>query len=151
MIQVQKFLGSFGFLSSLSTYVSITSCVLNRYIIGIYIYIYIYIVNSSGHIGQTHSWFTKFLWKFSLALSEMDIKLASLTICSINYNLTNISSTPPSELKKGSTMYSKFNTFVYLRKIVPFIENLRIKATTCFKHQINITVVLLFCESFFQC
>ena len=31
-----------------------------------------------------------------------------------------------------------------------FIENLTIKSFTSFKHQINITIVLLLCGSFFQ-
>ena len=72
-------------------YVSITSC-------GKLVYIYI-----------------------CLAMNEVHIKLASLIICLINYNLTNTSSTPPPELKKDSIMYSKFDTFVYLKKEVPFI------------------------------
>ena len=47
-------------------------------------------------------------------------------------------------------MYSKFkNSFVPQKKFL-FIENLRIKYLTCFKHQINTIVVLLFCGSFFQ-
>ena len=54
-------------------------------------------------------------------MNEVHIKLASLIICLINYNLTNTSSTPPPELKKDSIMYSKFDTFVYLKKEVPFI------------------------------
>ena len=110
---IKKFLGSFGFLSWLSTYVSITSCVLNRYIY-VYIYIYIYIVSSIGHIGQTIHDSQNVCG--SLALNEMHIELASLIICLINYNLTNTSSSPPPELKKESIMYSKFNTIVYLEK-----------------------------------
>ena len=54
--------------------------------------------NSSGHIGQTHSRFPKYLWMF--ALNEMHIKLTSLIICLINDNLINTSSTPPPEGKK---------------------------------------------------
>ena len=33
---------------------------------------------------------------------------------------------------------------------LPFIGNLKAKSWTCFKHQINITVVLLACEMFFK-
>ena len=52
----------------------------------------------------------------TLALNEMHIELASLIICLINYNLTSTSSTPPPEVKKDNIMYSKFNTFDYLKK-----------------------------------
>ena len=52
----------------------------------------------------------------NLALNEMHIQLASLIIFLITYNLTNTSSTPPPEVKEDTIMYSKFNTFVYLKK-----------------------------------
>ena len=69
--------------------------------------------NSSGHVEQTHLRFPKCLW--SLTLNEMLIKLVSLIIYSINANLTNISSTPPSEVKKA-VLYSTFNNFLYLNR-----------------------------------
>ena len=54
-----------------------------------------------------------------LALNEMNIKLASLIICSINDNLSNKSSIPPPEVKKkttkkvkNNTVYSTFNNFM---------------------------------------
>ena len=49
-----------------------------------------------------------------LTLNEMHIKLASLIISLTNDNLTNITSTPPPEVKKKSTVYSTYNNFVYL-------------------------------------
>ena len=45
----------------------------------------------------------------------MHTELVSLIICSISDNVTNISSTPPSEVK-SSIIYNKFDNFVYLNK-----------------------------------
>ena len=50
-----------------------------------------------------------------LTLDEMYIELASLITCAINENLTNTSSTLPSEVK-NNIIYSKFNNFVYLSR-----------------------------------
>ena len=50
-------------------------------------------------------------------LNEMHIELASSIFCSINNNLTNISSTFPPEVKnKNSIIYSKYDNFVYLER-----------------------------------
>ena len=105
-------------------------------------WVFIHTENSSGHIGQTHSRFPKCL------LNEMNIKLASLIILSIKYNLANTSSRPPPEVKKNSIIYDKVNNFCLLEKKLLFIENLKIISLTCSVHQINITVVLLFRGSF---
>ena len=54
-----------------------------------------------------------------LTLIEMDIKLASLIICTTNDNLTNRSSTLPPELKKialyieDKILYTSTETFIY--------------------------------------
>ena len=53
----------------------------------------IHIGNNSGHIGQTHLRFPN----GCLTLNEMLIKLSPLVFCSINDNLTNTSSAPPSK------------------------------------------------------
>ena len=52
-----------------------------------------------------------------LTLNKMHIKLTSLIISFINDNLKNASSTPPPKVKKkNSTVYSTFDSFVYLSK-----------------------------------
>ena len=81
--------------------------------------------------------------------NEMLIKLTFLIICLINNNFTNTASTSPSEVKK---------TVLYIIHLIIFCTstetsitgNLRIKSLTCFKHQINIIVVLLSCGSSFK-
>ena len=100
----------------------------------------IHIRNSSGYIGQTHSRFPNVCG--CLTLTEMHIGLTFFVICSINYNLTNTLLISPPEVK-NSIIYS------VRQKKLPFIENVRIKSLTCLKHQINITVALLFCGMFF--
>ena len=99
--------------------------------------------NSSGYIRQTHSRFPKYL-----TLNERHIQLTSLIICLINNNLTNTSSTPPPEGEKKTVL--SIAHFCVPQQKLPFIRNLRVKYLTCFKHQINITVVFLSCESFFK-
>ena len=95
----------FGFLSWLSTYVFNTKCGLNWYA---YI-LEIVLVMLNKHIYDSHN-----VCGCS-TLNEMLIKLVSLIIYSINANLTNISSTPPSEVKKA-VLYSTFNNFLYLNR-----------------------------------
>ena len=58
-----------------------------------------------------------------LTLNEILIKLAYFIVCSINDDLTNTSSTPPSEVKKkNGTVYSTFNNFVYLNRNFDLLE-----------------------------
>ena len=83
-----------------------------------------------------------------LTLNEIHIELAYLIIGPINDNLTNTSSTPPPEVKT-TVLYIVNLIILCTSKKIPFLGNLSIKSLTCFKHQINITVVLLFCGSFF--
>ena len=42
------------------------------------------------------------------------------------------------------------NSKILLVKKLRFIENLRIKSLSCFKHQVNITVFFLSCGCFFH-
>ena len=80
----------FWFLIMISTYVFITNCGLNGYV---YILeIALDILNKLIHDSQNICG--------CLTLNAMHIKLASLIICLIDDNLTNMSSTPPSEGKK---------------------------------------------------
>ena len=76
-------------------------------------WISIHIGNSSGHTGQTHSQIPE----MSVDIWQIYIEVASLIICSINYNvsLTYTSSTDP-EVKKTGILCSKFNKFVYLKR-----------------------------------
>ena len=76
----------------------------------------------------------------------MYIRLASLIICSITYHLIKTLSASVPEVKKDSITCTVNLIFCLPKKKLPFIENLRIKSLTCFKHQINITVVLLSVE-----
>ena len=80
----------FCFLSWLSTYVFITNCELNTYayILEIVLHILDKIIHDSQNVCG------------HLTMNEMHIKLTSLITFSINYNLTNTSLTPPSEVKK---------------------------------------------------
>ena len=120
------------------TYVFITNCGLNVYILEIVLDILDKLFHDSLNLCGC------------LTLNEMHIDLASLIICIclIKCNLTHTSSISPPTVK-NSIIYSKFNNFVYVKRNFTFIESLRI-TLTCFKHQINIAVVLLFCGSFFQ-
>ena len=75
--------------------------------------------NSSGHIGQTHSRFRKYLWMFDTEWNAHQIDI--LDNFSINENLTNTSLTPSPEGKIG-TVYSTFNNFVYLSRKFNLLE-----------------------------
>ena len=98
----------------------------------------------------------KFIYNFQnvcgcLTLNKIHIELVSLIICSINDNVTKTSLSPSLEVeKKKCITYSKFNNFVYLNRNSHLLKILRTKSLTRFKHQINVTVVLLSCRSFFQ-
>ena len=48
-----------------------------------------------------------------------------------------------------ASLIFKFKS-IFSKKKLPLIENLRIKSLNCFKHQINIIVVILSCGSFFH-
>ena len=61
-------------------------------------YVCIHIRNSSPHFGQVIHDSQNVCGH--LTMNEMHIKLTSLITFSINYNLTNTSLTPPSEVKK---------------------------------------------------
>ena len=68
--------------------------------------------NNSGHIGLSHSRFPKCLWMIDAEWNAH--RLTSLLTCSINYSLTNISSTLPPE--KNNVLHRKVDNFVYLKK-----------------------------------
>ena len=106
----------------------------------------IHIGNSSGHIGKIIHDSQNICG--CLTLDEMHIELASLITFLIDYILTNTSSTPPPEVTK--TELCIVNLILSSEKKFTFIRSPRIKSLTCFKHPINVIVVLLFCESFFQ-
>ena len=61
--------------------------------------------------------------------------------------ILKINKRPPSCIKH-LRVYSK--CVPQQKLLLEFIGNLSIKSLTCFKHQINITVVLLSCGSFFK-
>ena len=92
IVQLWKFLWSFGVLSSLSTYVFITIYGLNGhvYILEIVLGILYKLLHDSQNVCGC------------LTLYEIHIELTSLKICSIKENITNTSSTPPSEVKRQS-------------------------------------------------
>ena len=136
-----KFLWSFGFLSWLSTYLFITNCGLNGYV---------YILEIILVILDKHTYDSRNVCG-CLTLNEMLMKLASLIICSINDNLVIKSSTLPPEVKTKKTVPYIVNLIFLCTSIETlFTGTLRIKSLTYFRHQIDITVVLLFCGSFFK-
>ena len=109
----------------------------------------IHIGNNSGHIGQTLIRFPKCLWIFNTEWNAHEIGI--LIICSINDNLTNTSSTLPPEVKIKKTVPYIVNLILLCTSTETlFTGTLRIKSLTYFRHQIDITVVLLFCGSFFR-
>ena len=55
-----------------------------------------------------------------LTMNKMYIKLASLIICLVNYNFTNTSSTPPSEVKKRC-LYVNIYIYIYIYIYVMYI------------------------------
>ena len=79
-----------------------------------------------------------------LTLNEMHIELTSLIICLINNNLMDTFT-----WSKRTVLYIVNLICVHQQKL-SLIENLRTKYLTCLKHQINKTVVLMFCGSYFQ-
>ena len=138
-----KSLWSFGFLSWLSAHVFITNCGFNGcvYILEIVLDILDKLIHDSWNV----------YWR--LTVNEVGIKLAPLIIFSVNNNLTNTSSTPPPEVEK-TVLYIVHSiilcTSTFFVPQTSIYWKLRIKSLTCFKYQINITVVLLSCGIFFK-
>ena len=125
---------SFGFLSWLSTCVFISNCGLNGYV-----YILEIVLDILGKLSHD-------FWNVCgcLTLNEMHIELASLIICSIDNNLTNTFT-----WSKRTVLYI-VNLIILCTSTETLIGNLGTKYLTCLKHQINKTVVLMFCGSYFQ-
>ena len=111
MFQVLEFFWSFGFLSRLSTYVFITSCGINGnvYILQLVLDILNKLIYDSKNICG--------FW----TMNEMHIESASLIICSINYNLTSISSALPPEVKKKNSLIYIVNLIILCTSKVIFI------------------------------
>ena len=128
------FLGSFGFLSWLSSYVFFSNCGVNEYV-----YILEIALDILGKLNHDS-------WNVCecLTLNEMHIELTSLIICLINNNLMDTFT-----WSKRTVLYIVNLICVHQQKL-SLIENLRTKYLTCLKHQINKTVVLMFCGSYFQ-
>ena len=138
MVNIWKFLWSFGFLSWFSTYVFITSCGLNGYVH--MLEIVLDILDKFIHDYRNISG--------CLTMNEMHIKLTSLIICSIKDNFTNTWSTRPAEGKK--MLYIASLIILHALTETSIYWKLRIKFVSCFKHRINLTIVLLSCGSFFK-
>ena len=128
------FLGSFGFLSWLSSYVFFSNCGVNEYV-----YLLEIALDILGKLSHDS-------WNVCECLTpnEMHIELTSMIICLINTNLMDTFT-----WSKRTVLYIVNLICVHQQKL-SLIENLRTKYLTCLKHQINKTVVLMFCGSYFQ-
>ena len=127
------FLSSFGSLSWLVTYAFISNCGLSGCV-----YILEIVLDILGKLNHNS-------WNVCgcLTLNEMHIELAFLIICLIN-NLTNTFN-----WSKRTVLYI-VNLIILCTSTETLIGNLRTKYLTCLKHQINKTVVLMLCGSYFQ-
>ena len=96
----------------------------------------VYIKNKSDHLTQSFMIYEMCGYQCMIT-KGIHIIFVSMTICSIAKALI-ITYTWRKRNKYYSVLIQKY----FCEKKLPFIENLRIKSLSCFKHQINIIVLL---------